>query len=108
MRILIDPAISAQPGDFQARAQSGDLWVGQALGAYAAQARLATAKALYGYADAFPSSLALALGWSVPEAQSATQGLKDLLLSEGELTARDLAPPTPRAFGFNGPEAKSS
>lgn len=102
MNIRPDDTIVPEPGDFRAFVDGGELVVAPQLALFAKTNRLSTAEALAGYIHAFPTSLAAALAWRLPDVQVAINRLMQQMLATGALTESDLAAPTPRVHGLGG------
>lgn len=95
-----DITIHPKPGNFLARVDQGTLIVPVELAKFAQVNHLRTAEALAGYADAFPTGLALSLGWGEPAVKAAVRRLYDQMITLGVLTAEDLVPAQSHVFGF--------
>ncbi|MBS0224431.1 MAG: hypothetical protein JSR91_27235 [Proteobacteria bacterium] len=70
---------SAAPGDFHARIIGGTLVLPEEVAGPLRRQGVRTAEDLVSYLQAFPSSVADALHWSVGDVRRATQNLKETL-----------------------------
>jgi hypothetical protein len=92
-----DSSIEARPGDFSSRIVGSDLLVPLQVAEFAQSVHLRTAEELVGYAEAFPTTVAVSLGWGPAAVTAAVGRLHEQLSSVGFVRAPARAK---RAYGF--------
>lgn len=97
MELTADSKLDVRPGNFSARVDGQVLAVPPVLAELARAQHLYSAEEFAGFARAFPSSVAEALGWPPGAALAAAARLNDQLTRAGVLSA---TPPVSRVYGL--------